>query len=202
MHSSVKILYLLLALSTLQACKTVQPPTHPVANMFPTVDITAKLEALKPCPITAEQLQKALQSMNIWNILLTAGMPASEVSTLARGLNERGYAEIDARRASSPLLWVSFTSIDNSKTFIRAAFANIPPYNCRQGLLLEKQPGDKSIRTLTRNGRTIPQRVAVWQAYQREDGLFQIQQIFVAGKANTVSHWEIYWELSLANDAS
>lgn len=197
MYNPLRILFLLLTVLALQACKTVQPPAYPVANMFPTVDITAKLETLQSCPVSIEQLQAAMQNMHIWQILQKAGLPSDELPILARGLNERGYAEIDARRASSPLLWVSFISPKKNKLFIRAAFAKVPPYDCRQGLLPERIPGDRSVRTLTRNGREVPQRIAVWQPYQRDNGQFQILQIF-AEKPNTVSHWEVYKEFIVA----
>jgi len=191
-----KLSMLLLTVLGLSACKTVQPPAYPVANMFPTVDITAKLDTLRPCLISPEQLQSAMQSMHIWQLLQTAGLPPTEMPIVARGLSERGYAEIDARRASSPLLWVSFTSPAKNKLFLRAGFAKIPPYDCRQGLLLEKVPGDRNLRTLNQNGRQILQRTAVWQPYQRDDGQFQILQIF-ADQPNTVSHWEVYKEFTL-----
>jgi hypothetical protein len=191
-----KMSLLLLAVICLSACKTVQPPAYPVANMFPTVDITAKLDILQPCIVSSEQLQSAMQNMHIWQLLQTAGLPAAEMSIVVRGLSERGYAEIDARRASSPLIWVSFTSPEKNKLFIRAGFAKIPPYDCRQGLLLERVPGDRTLRTLNQSGRQITQRTAVWQPYQRDDGQFQILQVFT-DQHNTVSHWEVYKEFTL-----
>ncbi|MFA6721618.1 MAG: hypothetical protein WCR92_09435 [Candidatus Cloacimonadaceae bacterium] len=195
-YPPLRIFLPLLVVCLLFACKTVQPPTYPVANMFPTVDIEAKLESLQPCLINGEQIQNALQNLHLWQILEKAGLPSREMATLTRGLNERGYAEIDARRATSPLIWISFTCPEKNKLFIRAAFAKIPPYACRQGMLLEKIPGDHSLRILTRNGQQIPQRVAIWRPYQRGEEQFQIMQVF-AEKANTISHWEIHKEFTL-----
>ena len=165
-----------------------------MANIFPTVDITAKLDTLQPRIVSSEQLQSAMQNMHIWQLLQTAGLPAAEMSIVVRGLSERGYAEIDARRASSPLIWVSFTSPEKNKLFIRAGFAKIPPYDCRQGLF-GKVPRS-TFGTLNQSGRQITQRTAVWQPYQRDDGQFQILQVFT-DQHNTVSHWEVYKEFTL-----
>jgi len=182
----------LIAMLFLFSCRTVQPPSQPVAGMYPTVDISRCLEELKAFTCTEDMLRAALQSIRVWDLLLKAGMKEEELSLVRRGLSERGYAEIDARRAASPLHWVSFASPDGNKLEISAAFLQTPPPTCRQGIMLEKTPHRQASRTIIRNRKMEYQYLNFWQCPMKDGNPLEICKISGQDRRKADnSHWEV-----------
>jgi len=187
-----KSFLLLLSTLFLFSCRTVQPPSQPVAGLYPTVDISRRLENLKPLSCSQEQLRSALQSIRIWDFLLSAGMKEEELALVSRGLAERGYAEIDARRATSPLSWVCFASQDGKKLEISAAFLQTPPPSCRQGIMLEKTPHRQESRTIQRNRKVEYQYLNIWQCPMKDGSPLEIWKITGQNRSRSDNtHWEI-----------
>lgn len=187
-----KFILLLISMFFLFSCRSVQPPSQPVAGLYPTVDISRRLEDMKALSCNEEQLRVALQSIRVWDFLLIAGMKEEELSLVRRGLAERGYAEIDARRADSPLHWIIFASADGKKLGISAAFMQAPPPSCRQGIMLEKTPHRQESRTIQRNRKVEYQYLNIWQCPMNEGSPLEIWKI--SGQKRNRSdntHWEV-----------
>lgn len=182
---------LLIPLLLLFSCRTVLPPNQPVAGMYPTVDISRRLEKFKKLEVSEEQIRQALISIRVWDLLISAGMAETELSLVCRGISERGYAEIDARKAASPLHWVCFASPDGKKLEISAAFMEIPPPSCRQGIMLEKTAHRHESRTIKRHYKVEYQYVNIWQCPMPEGNPLEIWKI--SGQNQTRP--EVYWEI-------
>ena len=187
-----KFILLLISVLFLFSCRTVQPPSQPVAGLYPTVDISRRLEDMKTLSCSEEQLRVALQSIRIWDFLLVAGMKEEELSLVRRGLAERGYAEIDSRRAGGPLHWIIFASGDGKKLEISAAFLQTPPPSCRQGIMLEKTPHRQESRTIQRNRKVEYQYLNIWQCPMKDGSPLEIWKITGQNRSRSDNtHWEI-----------
>ncbi len=187
-----KPIFLLIPMSFWFSCRTVQPPSQPVAGLYPTVDISRRLAELKAFPGTENQLRLALKSIRVWDLLLAAGMKEEELSLVSRGLSERGYAEIDARRAASPLHWVSFASPDGNKLEISAAFLQTPPPTCRHRIMLEKTPHRQESRKIERNRKVEYQYLNIWQCPMEDGNPLEIWKISGQDRSRADnSYWEV-----------
>ena len=100
----------LLAIGWLSAgCRTpFEPPTRPIANLYPTVYPSTILGEVKPGAVPLRRLGELLQETGLLAPLTVAGMWRQELETVVRGLAHRGYAEIDARRSDCRVRWVVF----------------------------------------------------------------------------------------------
>lgn len=85
---------------------TVGPPTHPVANLYPTVYSSAVLADTRGGVLTISSLTSLLKDVGLLDPLRQAGLRQIDVQTMVRGLAHRGYAEIDARRCNIDIRWV------------------------------------------------------------------------------------------------
>ncbi|MFA6929182.1 MAG: hypothetical protein WCT05_02565 [Lentisphaeria bacterium] len=187
---STRRIFVLLALLFLFSCRTVQPPSRPVAGFYPTVDVSRRLDDLQACTIAEQQLRDALQSMHIWELLQAAGMEDKESALICRGLGERGYAELDARRAGSPLHWVTFASPDGKNLEISAAFLNAPPPRCRFDVMLEKKPNRQEGRKIIRNRKTEYQYLRIWGCPMNEGNSLEIWNVSGESRKDK-SYWEV-----------
>jgi hypothetical protein len=184
---------LLIPLLLLFSCRTVQPSKQPVAGMYPTVDISRRLEDMKAFSCTEEQLREALKSIRVWDCLLAAGMKSEELSLVRRSLAERGYAEIDVRRAKGiPIHWITFASIDGKKMEISAAFLQMPPPSYRQEIMLEKTPCRQETRTIRRNRKLEYQYLNRWQCPTQDGNPLEIWKISGQHRKRADN---TYWEL-------
>lgn len=187
-----KKILLLIPMLFLFSCRTIQPPSRPVAGMYPTVDISRRLEDVKAIVVSETQVRQALISIRVWDLLISAGMVEAELSLVCRGLSERGYAEIDARRAASPLHWITFASADGKKLQISAAFLQAPPPSCRQGIMLEKTPHRQESRTIQRNRKVEYQYLNLWQCPMPEGSHLEIWKISGQDRSRAGN---TYWEV-------
>lgn len=188
--------WLCLVLMLLGACRSVQPPSRAIAGLYPTVDISRRLDELQPCQVKTETLKLALQEMQLWQLLRNAGLPEDELQLLQRGLTGHGYAEIDLRRAKSPLIWVSFNSKNGKTLEINAAFYEMPPAACRANKKLKPSEAEQKTRYIRRNQRFEAQSVLIWdlpemknqsriclihrQEQRKQDSYYELQSSFAA----------------------
>jgi hypothetical protein len=175
---------LLLFVFALAACHTVMPPTRPVAYLVPSLRSMADLEELRPQDISPAELAALLATMGCESLLRAAGMPDYELSTIARGLAQRGYAELDARRSAGPILWIAFAGQRDGRLQIIAAFRQYPPKTCRGEIDLNR-PAVRQIRSYDPYGRR--QITQIWSANNVE----MRRQRWPATKNDDL--WEMHW---------
>lgn len=102
------------------------PFSPPVSCLFPTVVPMRALQELKPRQTADSEIKELLRQQGLLKALLEAGMRESTLKEVARGLSERGYAEIDSRRARCPILWVSLAFPSDGQTRMTYATTQAP----------------------------------------------------------------------------
>ena len=103
-----------------------QPPQRPLAYMYPTLMSGTQLQNLHAIEIPVEVLQARLEALGFWEPLVMAGLTKTELATVVRSLAHRGYAELDARRAKSPVRWVAFLGMPDGRLTIEGWNENAP----------------------------------------------------------------------------
>jgi len=178
-----------LALFFSSGCRTtVRPPERPVANLFPTLMPMSSLQSFQPRPATPEQVAALLARTGCLELLQEAGMLNTELSVMARGIERRGYAEIDARRARTPLLWLIVASLGPETWKIAAGFPDYPPNQCRAGLSAQGEPAGTAQLSTIPNQPPAP----FWTSTQGDvrTDLFRI----LAGDDKT-DRWQMHWQM-------
>ncbi|NMA45814.1 MAG: hypothetical protein GX945_04560 [Lentisphaerae bacterium] len=175
---------LLGGLLLLAACHTVEPPLRPVAYLFPSVRTMAELEGLKAQDIAVADLAALLDEAGCGPLLRQVGLLDHELGIVARGLADRGYAELDARRSAGPIPWVTFAGMSDGRLEITAAFRHLPPESCRAGINYRQPPREVALG-YDRYGR--PQMTRTWAAGHAE--LRQRQW----PKGGPEDYWEMRW---------
>ena len=112
----------------LVGCESVQtPPQRPVAYMFPTVRTVQSTNGLTPQQCTKDRLIWALNTAGVGPALRRSGMLDMDYDVIVRGLSQRGFAEVDARRAANtPFRWLTFSFLPEGRLEILACFRNRP----------------------------------------------------------------------------
>lgn len=121
-HTPLILLSFLLAFALFCAgCRTTYlPPKRPFAGMYPTVMTIHEMQDMHPVKVDVQSLEAHLEEMNILSPLKNAGMTNDELQIVSRGLAQRGYAELDARRCDNcPVSLVLFGGISESTDTIR-----------------------------------------------------------------------------------
>lgn len=117
-------------LALLLACGCVnpgyQPPQRPLAYMYPTLMPGTQLRQLRAVEVTAATLKEYLEALELWEPLVAAGLTEDELATVVRSLSHRGYAELDARRTTSPVQWVAFLGLQDGRLAIEGWNEAIP----------------------------------------------------------------------------
>ena len=124
----MKNLALTLGILLLVGCESVQtPPQRPVAYMFPTVRTVQSTNGLTPQHCTKDRLIWALNTAGVGPALRRSGMLDMDYDVIVRGLSQRGFAEVDARRAANtPFRWLTFSFLRNGRLEILACFRHRP----------------------------------------------------------------------------
>ena len=124
----MKKLALTLGFLLLVGCESVQtPPKRPVAYMFPTVRTVQSTQSLTPQHCTKDRLIWALNTAGVGPALQRSGMLDMDYDVIVRGLSQRGFAEVDARRAvNTPFRWLTFSFLPEGRLEIMACFRNRP----------------------------------------------------------------------------
>ena len=126
-----------IALLLASCTNAVKPPTRPVAYIYPTLIPMAALSQFTPAQLDAASLRLLLDKARATDLLNKAGLQDSELAILSRGLAKHGYAELDARRSKSPILWLSI-SMHNTTALVRVIYRNKPSEWCRFGIPTDK----------------------------------------------------------------
>lgn len=91
----------------LSGCRTpFEPPTVPIANLYPTLHPGSILDRSCPLSLADGEVAALLARLGLLGPLQTHGMGAGEIALVRRGLERHGYAELDARRSACPVHWV------------------------------------------------------------------------------------------------
>ena len=124
----MKNVFIIVPFLFLVGCESVQtPPQRPVAYMFPTVRTVQSTEGLTPQHCTKDRLIWALNMAGIEHTLRRSGMLDMDYDVIVRGLSQRGFAEVDARRAiNAPFRWLTFSFLPESRLEILACFRRRP----------------------------------------------------------------------------
>mgnify|MGYP000894287247 CR=1 FL=1 len=171
-------LFLLILLFCLYSCQTYLPPNYPLAGLFPTVDISQRLEDMQSCQVSEEFLKACLDDMALWQILQDAGTNYNALSLLKRGLAERGYAELDARRVKTKIKWITFScKTDSNILEINAAFDKKPPSYTRKNIDLKKAAQETKTQFVMRNNLPERQIQQIWYKDNSQMGDFYITYI-------------------------
>lgn len=180
---SIHFLVLLTAL-LFCACQTTLPPPRPLANMYPSLEPAAVLNALQPRPTDPDWLRRQLAAIALDRLLLQYGFPDHEWPLLARGLSRRGYAEIDARKTGSPLRWMIFRAPSgNPQLMIIAAFDNLPHPTVLAGLQPDRTPPDRA-------SVTAEFLVREWQT-RLDNGALLILRSLAPVRSGAPQRWQI-----------
>ena len=103
-----RVAWLPLLCFCIAGCRSTKDGGTPLAFMFPTLYSTRILDTTTPLSVSAEQIEAVMRDLKAFRPLHQAGMKRTELHVVARGLRNRGYAELDARRSGSSVRWVSF----------------------------------------------------------------------------------------------
>lgn len=182
-------LLLILAAGGGTGCRTVQPPKRPVANLFPTLIPMSSLESLQPHPATREQIAGLLEQVGCLSLLRQAGMLDTELGVMARGISQRGYAEIDARRARTPLLWLAIARTVDGAWRLAAGFPEYPPDSCRSGLSAQEQP------SAVARASHLPGQGLTPTWVKEQDG-FRAELYQVLNAEGKVERWGMTWQIA------
>ena len=131
----------------LVGCESVQtPPQRPVAYMFPTVRTVQSTSGLTPQFCTKDRIDWALNKAGIGPALQRSGMLDMDYDVIVRGLSQRGYAEIDARRAANmPFRWLTFSFLPDKRLEILACFRQKPVDFITPGMVVVRSPAPETL---------------------------------------------------------
>ena len=152
----MKKIALTLAILLLIGCETVQkPPQRPVAYMFPTVRTVQSTKGLTPQHCTRDRLNWALNTAGIATSLKRSGMLDMDYDVIVRGLSQRGFAEIDARRAKAPFRWLTFSFLPDGRLEILACFRQRPVDFITPGMVVVKTPSPETLNACHLSNATV-----------------------------------------------
>lgn len=163
----------------------------PLAFMFPTLYSTRILDTVAPVDVSAKQVAGILERLDIAAELRGAGMPDRELTVIARGLGNRGYAELDARRApNGRVRWVSFRSEkvasgENPVLVVTVGYWSRPGDLSRFGIDTDAQ---QPVRNERRDPYGVPQIVGTWTGTGPESPVLRRVADAFSGD---LSHWEL-----------
>ena len=124
MYKILPIFLLLLACGCVEP--GYQPPSRPLAYMYPTLMSGTHLRQLAAVEVTATVLRERLSALGLWEPLVSAGLTEAELATVVRSLAHRGYAELDARRTKSSVRWVAFLGLPDGRLTIEGWNEAVP----------------------------------------------------------------------------
>ncbi|MBQ7177411.1 MAG: hypothetical protein IJS08_08355 [Victivallales bacterium] len=117
-------------------CNGVQMPQRPLAYMYPSLMPMSALKAFHGRNTTSDEVKSLFEKVGLNQTLVAYGFLDSDYAILAKGLEARGYAEIDARHCRKcPFKWL-YISFGEKETRIVLRLSNNGT-----GLLALKQEG-------------------------------------------------------------
>ena len=153
----MKKLAFVVGLVLLIGCESVQtPPQRPVAYMFPTVRTVQSTAGLTPHNCTKDRLIWALNTAGVGPALRRSGMLEMDYDVIVRGLSQRGFAEVDARRAiNTPFRWLTFSFLPEGRLEILACFRNRPDDFITPGMTAFRVPPRETLEACRLSNATI-----------------------------------------------
>ena len=141
----------------LVGCESVQtPPQRPVAYMFPTVRTVQSTKGLTPQHCTKDRLIWALNTAGVGPALRRSGMLDMDYDVIVRGLSQRGFAEVDARRAvNTPFRWLTFSFLPEGRLEILACFRSRPVDYITPGMMAYPVPPQETLDACRLSNTTI-----------------------------------------------
>lgn len=138
-------------------CETMQaPPKRPVAYMFPTVRTIQSMQGLTPQHCTRDRLDWALSVSGVGMALRKSGMLEMDYDVIVRGLCQRGFAEVDARRTEhAPFRWMTFCFLPNRHLEIMACFHRLPREYVTPNMRLVKVPSRETLEACKLSNATV-----------------------------------------------
>lgn len=177
---------LVLVLALFCSCQGIKRPERPVTTMFPTVLPANVMSALAPCSLSHDDLQEIMDKTGTSPELQKAGFLQTDYSIIRRGLEKRGYAEIDGRRCRAlPWQWLTFCAIsgnDSINLCISKGYNTMPA-----NISLPDLARPPRFRRPAANG--YYQDVEVIQEYDNT----KILRVFQPDSPGKLSHWEIIY---------
>ncbi|MBP5671105.1 MAG: hypothetical protein J6X49_01825 [Victivallales bacterium] len=177
---------LFLSLLLLVGCETVQtPPKRPVAYLFPTVRTVRSMQGLTPQHCTKDRLNWALNTAGVGLTLQRSGMLDMDYDVIVRGLSQRGFAEVDARRANAPFRWLTFSFLPDGRLEIMACFRHRPVEFITPGMVVVKTPSPETLNACRLTNTMVTQvQLEITTTLRRE----LVEQRY--GKEN---YWVMRW---------
>jgi hypothetical protein len=177
-------------------CPQFLPPIEPTVSLFPTVFPVAILDQSSPVDLSPAALQEVIRHAGWQDGFGKFGLSESNLRLLARGLRNRGYAELDARRAGGAIRWVAFRVLPGGKTLAATAgYDSRPPAAHLVGADLAKAPTESS----RRDAYNYPLHVEAWQG--RRTNVPMVVEHIVPLTEGQKGHWEIRHLVSLRDVA-
>ena len=138
-------------------CESVQtPPQRPVAYMFPTVRTVQSTAGLTPRHCTKDRLVWALNTAGLGPALRRSGMLEMDYDVIVRGLSQRGFAEVDARRAvNTPFRWLTFSFLPEGRLEILACFRSRPDDFITPGMMTFRVPPRETLEACRLSNATV-----------------------------------------------
>lgn len=128
-------------------CSTVEPPTRPVAYVFPTVRSLDSLSAIEERDVTEEQVRGWLARSGVYNELLHSGLQDEDCQLLVRGLVRGGYSELDARKAALSLKWLSISCLSDGRVELLIGYDHDHGHTMHAGMVKLPKPPYETIRS-------------------------------------------------------
>lgn len=180
-------LFLILALVLLVCgCQRFTPPLQPNVSLFPTAFPVRILDQSAPTELPVVGLRQMFEHTGWEDGLGSFGLSESNADLIARGLRQRGYAELDARRTEGSIRWIVLRVLPGNHTLLATAgYERRPPANHLAGTSLA-QPALVSTRFDAYN---YPINVHTWQGL-RANVPMTVEHVLPAVKGR-----EEYWEI-------
>lgn len=185
----VRVLFAAVSLLGLLAgCRTpFQPPTVPIANLYPTLNPGSILDRSQPLSVTERELTALLAHLGLLGPLRAYGLGAGEMPLVVRGLERHGYAELDARRSACPLHWVVLRGVAEAggTWLLLEAGMGVPPVYAPQcGIDVATAPASVLPRSDIYGRRS---QVETWRGLSGES-VIEVRRVTPAARS-------AYWEL-------
>ncbi|MDX9979390.1 MAG: hypothetical protein RBU25_04990 [Lentisphaeria bacterium] len=179
--------FAVLALALLACgCQRFTPPVQPNVSLFPTAFPVRILDQSAATELPVSSLRQVFEHTGWADGLGSFGLSESNAALLARGLRQRGYAELDARRAEGSIRWIVLRVLPGNQALLATAGYEHRPPNAHLAGTNLTQPPAESTRTDAYN---YPIKVQTWQG-QRANVPMTVEHV-----RPVVTGREEYWEI-------
>lgn len=179
--------FAILALALLACgCQRFTPPLQPNVSLFPTAFPVRILDQSAATELPVASLRQVFAHTGWEDGLGSFGLSESNAELLARGLRQRGYAELDARRTEGSIRWIVLRVLPGNQALLATAgYERRPPKAHLAGTELT-QPAQVNTRFDAYN---YPITVHSWQGL-RANVPMTVEHVMPVVKGR-----EEYWEI-------